>query len=209
MHHTSTLPPRFLLLLVALGTLAACGGTQQPETMQTHGATPDYGAPPDRAHVIFVRHTSAQSEHDFVVLDSDGGYVATLRGNMHTVVDLAPGEHTFYVLAENAERLRATLEAGRTYIVETRPHAGFAAGDGVVVEAVPIERLAEVRGWVSTTSAMVPDQAQGDAWVAQRKRQIDQKIASAEASWLEQDVFWRRKHTVQPTHGLTASQLGL
>lgn len=207
-----TLLPRAALCIATGALCIACSTTPTPAAVTASGTTTDrasYGAKSTHANVIFVRHTSSSEDPDFVVLDASGNFVATLSGDMHTVVELEPGDHAFYVLAENSEPLRATLEAGRTYVVETRPHAGFSKGTGVVVEAVAIERLAEVRGWVSTTPAMIPNRAQGQAWVKQRKRQIQQKIATAEADWARKDVFWRKKHTVRPTNGLTADQLGL
>lgn len=176
-------------LLVALFA-AGCGGTITGMSPVTGPA--DYSPAEGAATVIFVRHSNLGKKINFPVVDRNGAFVASLRGKMHAVVQVAPGTHSFFVLAENAEQVDLEAEAGRVYVIETRPRMGWGKAR-VTVEGVHrgSERFGEAGTWIRSTPAHRPNAAEGATWAAEHADSIRSKVARAANDFREADEEYR------------------
>lgn len=195
-------------ILAALITLSllGCGSSQ---VSPTHQIVPeDYIAPEDQALLIFVERRSGRGHHEFLVVDEHRNFVADLRGSMHTVVALPPGQHTFYVISEDCEPLIAAVEAGRTYIADIEP---LADGRKVLVDLHAIRRgeplFAEGPTWVRQTFHFEPDHRAGEAWVREDRDTIRRAVQIAMDHWQEASPEWRAQRTLRPTDGLLAEEV--
>lgn len=78
--------------------------------------------------IYFVRTTSLGSIMNIRYFDGEK-YLGKFNGRSYIRYECDPGEHTFWIKAENIDVLKANLEAGKTYMVETNATMGaFSAG---------------------------------------------------------------------------------
>src|SRR5690606_32476213 len=125
-------------------------------------------------------------------------FVGNVRGDQHAIAEVAPGRHTFYVLSEQAEPVRARLRAGRTYFVALKPARG---GARAALQIMPKSRAQELQNELARTSAMVPEVDAGTAWVKEHRLLVEYGISDAERAWEEADATWRAVRTLRPQDG--------
>jgi hypothetical protein len=188
------------LTLALTGCAASATGMRpvdQPSYAPRHGA----------ATVVFVRDYFNGRKINFPIVDEKLRFVGNVRGNQHAIAQVPAGSHTFYVIAETAELVRATLEAGAVYVISTRPRAGWGK---LRVSARPASAAEFADFWqaVRDTTAMVPEPSAGAAWVAAHRASIAKKLASAEQDWQQADVPWRQEHTLSAKDGRPVAELG-
>src|SRR4051794_24787244 len=101
------------LVLSLVGVLAGCAGpgvmtkSEQPVT-----------ARPDQALVVFMRSTfvgSAVSASVFDVSGKNNKLVGIVNNGTKVGYVVPPGEHTFMVVSEAADFMKASVAAGKTY----------------------------------------------------------------------------------------------
>lgn len=198
-------------LLALLATLAAlslygCGGSTLSPTHQIEPT--DYIAPEGQALLILVERRSGRGNHEFLVVDEHRDFVADLRGDMHTVVTLPPGQHTFYVISEDCEPLVAAVEAGRTYIADIEP---LADGRRVLVDLHAMRRdgplFAQAPAWVRETYRFEPDGRSGQAWVREDRDTVRRAVQIAMDHWESATPEWRAQRTLRPQDGLLAEEV--
>lgn len=167
-----------LLLVAALGTGFVHPNASDPGAS---GGPASFVAPEDKALVVFVRPSKLGKAVNFYVLDKDKNLLTLFKGNEHVAITASPGEHTFYVVSEDAQAVKAELGAGRTYIIHAQPKMGFGKAR-VVVEPVlrSTPSFAESGKWVRDTKAAVPDMDKGNKWVRKHRSAIDKRIGKAE-----------------------------
>lgn len=71
--------------------------------------------------VYFVRYQGAVALIDFKYFDGDK-YLGRISGNNYFVYECDPGEHIFWLAAENREYIKGNLKANCTYVIEVRPY---------------------------------------------------------------------------------------
>jgi hypothetical protein len=165
---------------------------------------PQYTAPSDSALVVFVRDSRTAARVDFPIVDERRRFVGNVRGDQHAIAEVRPGQHTFYVLSEQAEPVRARLRAGRTYFVLLKPARG---GARVALQIVPRARALELQRDLARTTPLVPELEVGTAWVKEHRLNVEYGISDAERAWDEGDAAWRAERTLRPQDGLLAGQL--
>jgi hypothetical protein len=189
-----------LMSLLALLGCAASATGMRPQTAASY--TPREGM----ATVIFLRDSRLGSKINFPIVDQRRAFIGNVRGGQHAIAQVPAGQHTFYVIAENVEPLRATLEAGRTYLIVTRPRMGWGKAR-VTVQPVSAASFAALREQLSETTAMVPDEASAGSWLEQNRSSVEGRIAAAEKAWSEADAAWRKSHTLALEDGVLDSGL--
>jgi hypothetical protein len=70
--------------------------------------------------VYFVRYQGAIALIDFKYYDGEK-YLGQGSGNNYFIYECDPGDHLFWVNAENREFIKGNLKPNATYIVEVRP----------------------------------------------------------------------------------------
>lgn len=200
---------RSTLAAVALLTVGALGCHRVPEGMRGAELPASYAPPEGQAAVIFVRPAPLEKMVDFPIVDARRHWLASLRAVSHTVLFVPPGEHTFYVVAANAEAVQGNLEAGLTYIVEVHP-VFTRARPNVRLDPVHAgEEEAEGPELVARTPALISVQSEGDAWLQDNRKEVWSLTRRADRARAAMDDAQRARLTLRPDDGLTAEQLGL
>jgi hypothetical protein len=86
-----------------------------------------------KAIVYFTRYDAAGFLINFKYFDGEK-YLGKFNHGKYMVYECEPGKHIFWSKSENYDFVDATLEAGRIYIIDSRPQMGaFKAGVQLVV----------------------------------------------------------------------------
>ncbi len=188
-----------LVLVCAIALSTACGGGAQGMRAETN---PVYAPRDGMAMVVFARAANSGGTVDFVAVDQHRKFVAGMKGKAHAMTMLPPGDHTLYLVAENTDVIHATLEAHRTYLIETRVGAGPSRVQ-VTAESVRrnTPRFAEALAWIHGTRALVPDGSSGQSWVDSHGDNIAERIAQVDAGWSQKDANWQAQHTLVAEDG--------
>ncbi len=90
-----------------------------PEVFSQEFREPSEG----KSMVYFVRYRGAVAVLDFKYFDGERfiGQV-NVTGNHYYAYECDPGEHVFWVSAENKEFIKGDLKPNSTYVVEVRPY---------------------------------------------------------------------------------------
>ncbi len=91
------------------------------QLINAQGVTP---APEDKAVVYFVRTSIISGILNFTFFDGDQ-IIARINSPNYIKYVCDPGEHLFWVKAENRNYLRLHLQPGKIYIIEAQPIPGF------------------------------------------------------------------------------------
>lgn len=82
----------------------------------------DFKAPSEgKALVYFVRYQGAMAVLDFKYFDGEK-YLGKASLNNYILYECEPGEHIFWVSAENKEFIKGGLKPNSTYVIEVRPY---------------------------------------------------------------------------------------
>lgn len=73
--------------------------------------------------VYFIRSSGTGALINFKYFDGEK-YLGKINGRSYFTYECEPGEHVFWVAAENRDYLVGNLEANKTYIIEVRPTMG-------------------------------------------------------------------------------------
>jgi hypothetical protein len=146
---------------------------------------------PGDATVVFLRPSSVGGAIQASVYDvtggktTFGGIVSTkTRVSMH----VPAGEHLFMVVAENADFMNATLDAGKSYYVLVKPRMGMWKAR---FSLIPIHRdpnakynldSADFTKWKSASQPVEKTPA-ADAWYAQHHADIEAKRLDYMQKW--------------------------
>ena len=97
----------------------------------------DYQTPsPGKSMVYFVRTSGTGALINFKYFDGDK-FLGKFNGMNCMTYECDPGEHTFWVAAENRRFVEADLQADKVYVVEVRPTMGAMK---VAVKLFPVEK---------------------------------------------------------------------
>lgn len=196
-----------LLVAVVLSLAVGCAGNargMRPETAPTY-------APKDGlATLVLARHTTFGAAINFVAVDQNKRFVASVRGKSHAIAQLPPGQYTFYLIAETTDPIRATIEAGRTYVIETRVRPGFWKAQATA-EAVRRDtpRFVEAVEWIKESKPLVPEGNGGQEWVNDHADNIGERMSKVDAVWASKSSEWQAQHTLSAEDGYLANELKL
>lgn len=98
--------------------------------------------------IYFVRTTALGSLLNFRYFDGEK-YLGKFNGRSYIRYECEPGEHIFWIKAENVDVLKANLRAGKTYIVLTNAAIGaFSASAKFRVVNLKSEKQLKKIDWV-------------------------------------------------------------
>ena len=189
---------KHLVLSLAIA-LAGCAGpgvmtkSEQPVT-----------AKPDQALVVFMRSTfvgSAISASVFDVTGNDNKLVGIVNNGTKVGYFVPPGEHTFMVVSEAADFMKANVAAGKTYYALVTPRMGMWKAR-FSLRPLRASELAgtEFAGWDGDTS-WIENSPQSLAWASQNGADIAQKRATYWAEWSAKPAEQQASQTLNLNDG--------
>jgi uncharacterized protein YnzC (UPF0291/DUF896 family) len=94
-------------------------------SFQTHAQFKNKLIPPSEGKTViyFLRTSSLGSLMNIRYFDSQQ-YLGKFNGRSYIRYECDPGEHIFWIKAENVDVLKANLQEGKTYLVETNATMG-------------------------------------------------------------------------------------
>ena len=174
-----------LLSLLLVSSFAIAKETGKYAENQT--PTPEEG----KALVIFLRSTfvgSTISASVYDAPDNETKFIGIIQNKQRVAYQAEPGQHRFMVIAENADFVDATLEAGKTYYVLVSPRMGVwkARFSLLPIHADPaIEHnvhRADFKKWMASTQ-LVEVTDKNIAWYEKTKANIEEKKADYLKKW--------------------------
>ncbi|MBI2396029.1 MAG: hypothetical protein HYV09_41080 [Deltaproteobacteria bacterium] len=157
----------------------------------------------DRATVVFIRPSSFGAAIKPTIVDGRGRFMGDAEGSTFFVRELEPGPHLFLVWAENTGPLMANLLPGRVYFVEVAIKPGaWTARAHLLAIAPRTEQWANVREWLRDAEPRTSDVAAGNAYLAERRDDVGDRIQRAREAFGELDAPERDARTLRPEDGV-------
>jgi len=179
--------------------LAACAGTT---TMVKSGGPP--AIKPNEATVIFMRSSfvgSAVAASVFDVSQPGTRFVGVVENGMKLAYVVPPGDHTFMVVSEAADFMKATLLPGKTYYALITPRMGaWKARFSFRPLRQPDLAGADFADWDKNTH-WVETGAEAVAWADRNAADVAQKRARYWAEWSSKDIDQRNSQTLFAVDG--------
>ena len=195
-----------LLFVFSSIWLAACAGNPMVTSADQTLTAPD----PNKAQVVFMRSSfvgSAINASLFEVTDSGNEFIGIMANGTKISREVEPGEHTFMVVSEAADFMRADLEAGKTYYAMVTPRMGAwkarfsfqpLRNDG---EGKFTTDSDEFGNWVAGTK-LVENSAQSLLWAENNAASVDKKKNAYFTKWQAKDPEEIERQTLKATDGL-------
>lgn len=160
---------------------------------------------PDRAVLVFMRRYSfgpSNASSVFDVSENETKLVGILYNNETKIMyDVAPGEHTFMVIGESADFLKATVLAGKIYYLLVQPRVGFWK-DRYSFRPLRQSDLAspDFSDWDQHT-VLVENTPQSEEWARKNSPDIERKRARYWPTWNALSLELRESMTLKPEDG--------
>ena len=182
------------------------------EPLAVHVADQQAKPEPGKALVLFMRPSSvgfaiASSVYD--APDEDTRFIGVVRSKQKMAYQAEPGMHRFMVIAENADFMDATLEAGKTYYVLIQPRMGVWKARfslfPVHNHADPGDTLQnpEFAKWNAKTELVATSPA-GLAWYEENKASVAEKKADYLTKWNRMLASDRAELVLHPHDGVAS-----
>lgn len=194
-------------VLLALALLSGCVSTSE---YMAAAAGPEPQATADEALVVFMRPSNYGGGIQSSVYEVEGNgnrFIGIVSANTKIGHLVAPGDHLFMVIGENADFVNATVEAGKTYYVLVSPRMGVwkarfsllpihndSAAKYSLHSADFLEWQRGTR-WVETTAA-------AESWYQEHKADIAAKQADYMLKWNEASAEQKAELTVHAKDGV-------
>lgn len=186
--------------LLALGLVAVtCGCASSPLVGMKLGpptATP-YEPAAGKALLLIARAVGDGHSESIIVADENGHFVASVGDMMHAVVEIEPGQHSYFIVSNSyGEGWRVNAEAGRAYVVEVNPFYLRAVYRNVEEgHAEQVERL------LRASQLSYPDGPSGPEWVRTHRSAIQTAMHNTGRKWGELGQDQRRARSLRPQDG--------
>jgi hypothetical protein len=159
---------------------------------------------PDQALIVFLRSTfvgNAISASIFDVSGEETKFIGIIKNRTKIVYDLTPGEHTFMVVSEAADFMKATVVAGKTYYALITPRTG-AWKARFSFKPLRQSDLAtqDFVKWDSRTE-LVDNTPESEAWAAKHAADINNKRAKYWTVWSGKSSERQEVQTLNPEDG--------
>ena len=187
-------------LIVALAVaLSACGGAAQ---MIPAGEPP--AMRPGEALVVFMRPSNfggLVASSVFDVTTPETRFVAIVYPGQKFAHAVAPGEHTFMVIGESADFMRATVAAGRTYYALVTPRVGVWKAR-FSFRPVRENELGsnEFASW-DTTTGFVTNSPASLSWAQQNVADVNSKRTQYWPEWMSKPLHQQQSQTLDAQDG--------
>jgi hypothetical protein len=197
---------RFALLLLVLCSPAAFAKSKLMAPASDQEPKPAEG----RALVVFMRPSFYGGAISSSIYDApDGGttFLGVLKHKDKIAVQMEPGVHRLMVIAENADFLDVTLEAGKTYyvLVKARPGVWKARFSLIPVhnraDAEYSLQMPDFAEWNQATS-FVEKTSEADAWYEENKVSVEEKKSGYLVKWNKMLPEERAELVLHPEDGV-------
>lgn len=190
---------RYGLIAALAVALGACGGAAQ---MIPAGEAP--AIRPGEALVVFMRASNyggLVASSVFDVTSAETKFIGIVYPGNKFAHAVPAGEHTFMVVGESADFLRATLVAGRTYHALVTPRVGVwkARFSFRPVRQAELDG-AEFAGWDSATH-FVSNSPASLNWAVQNAADVNSKRAQYWPEWLSKPPHQQLSQTLNAEDG--------
>jgi hypothetical protein len=190
---------RYCLITALAIALAACGGAAQ--------MVPTSEPPPMRAGealVVFMRASNLGglvASSVFDVTGPEAKFVAIVYPGQKFAHQVSAGEHTFMVVGESADFMRATVVAGRTYYALVTPRVGVWKAR-FSFRPVRENELggSEFASWDSSTQFVTNSPASLN-WAQQNMADVNSKRAQYWPEWMSKPLHQQQSQTLLPIDG--------
>lgn len=198
-HQLAELVTRTLAALSLVTALVGC--TASSDHMHPVGP-PQLAAKADAVTVVFVRPSGYAAGIVTTILDDKGRFLGDAMAETYFVTEVPAGEHTFIAWAENTAALKAQLAPGKVYYVEVSPKMGALSARIHLLALTPrSENWGELKGWLAASQAMRVNEQAGQAYLAGRTEDVQERIASAKEVLAEYDAEELAARTLRPEDG--------
>lgn len=186
--------------------LAACAGNPMVVSTNQTVAAPD----PDKAQIVFMRSSfvgSAINASLFEVKADRNEFIGIMANGTKISHEVEPGEHTFMVVSEAADFMKADLEAGKTYYAMVTPRMGAWKAR---FSFQPIKKGADsdfstssknFGDWVKGTK-LVENSEASQLWAQNNAASIESKKDAYLTKWLSKDSEEIARQTLEASDGL-------
>jgi hypothetical protein len=141
---------------------------------------------PDQALIVFMRASNmgaAISSSLFDVSTDETKFIGVFKSGVKVAYDVAPGEHTFMVIGESADFMKATVSAGKTYYALVTPRMGW---NKARFSLRPLRQSdltsADFSKWDSATH-LVDNTPETEEWAQKNASDIEAKRARWYSAW--------------------------
>lgn len=196
-----------LLLLLGLG----CAGGVDAASKKMKEATEQQPRPDaNTALVVFLRSSFVGSAIQSSVYETDADsqrFLGIVSNKTRLATRVAPGAHRFMVIAENADFMEATVEAGKTYYVLISPRPGMWKAR---FSLLPIRndqnaqlslQSSDFAKWMEKTT-MVEIAPAAEEWYHKHQANISKKRSGYLKKWDQMSPADRAELTLNPEDGV-------
>lgn len=186
--------------------LAACAGSPMLPSSNQVVTAPD----PGKAQIVFMRSSflgSAINASLFEVNGDQNEFIGIMANGTKICKEVEPGEHTFMVVSEAADFMKANLEGGKTYYAMVTPRMGAWKAR---FSFQPIKNGAEgnfsttsddFQDWVSDTKR-VENSQKSLLWAKNNAASVDAKRNDYFTKWKAKDPAEIARQTLEASDGL-------
>jgi hypothetical protein len=178
-------------------------------TMQTADSQPQQAVSSSKSRIVFMRSSFAGSAINASVYDVTKGepiFIGILPNASKIIYDTDPGEHTFMVVSEAADFMKATMSAGKTYYSIVTPRMGVwgarfslapVRGDGTAKANTEPSRIKAMK----TDTRLLVNTGETREWFQKNSADIKAKQAEYWKSWQEKPAADMADVTLNPNDG--------
>ena len=192
----------FTRTLAALGLAAGLAGCSASSDYMHPVGPPQLAPKADTATVVFIRPSGYAAGIATTILDDKGRFLGDSLAETYFVSEVPAGEHVFIAWAENTAALKAQLAPGKVYYVEVSPKMGaLSARVHLLALTSRSESWGELQSWLADSQPMRTDEKAGQAYLAERAEDVQERIARAKDALTEYDAEELAERTLRPEDG--------
>ena len=189
-----------LLLVLQIVAFAGCKSSAMEKASSAAMMTPTA----DSAVIVFLRPSTFGGAYQSVVYDvttSENELVGIVSSGAKIGYRATPGEHTFMVVSEAADFLKANVEANKTYHVLVSPRMGAwrARFSLKPVRAADLSSK-QFQSWDRSTKPY-ENTEKSRTWAANNASSVQAKRAEYQLRWDEKSPEQKAEVTLLPSDG--------
>jgi len=193
-----------LLSLLFASTMALAAETGKQAENQS--PVPEEG----KALVVFMRSSfvgSGISASVYDAPDAETKFIGIIQNKQKVAYQAEPGVHRFMVIAENADFVDATLEAGKTYYILVSPRMGAWKARFSLLPIHPDAKAeystqsADFKKWMANTNVVEATES-NVRWYENNKASIEEKKADYLRKWTVMLPVDKAVLTIHPEDGV-------
>jgi hypothetical protein len=200
---------RPIIAALVLG-LGLAGGADAASKKMKEAAEQQPRPDADTALVVFLRSSFVGSAIQSTVYETEAAgqrFLGIVSNKTRLATRVAPGAHRFMVIAENADFLEATVEAGKTYYVLISPRPGMWKAR---FSLLPIRndqnaqlslQSADFAKWMKKTT-LVEIAPEAEEWYREHQASINKKRDGYLKKWDRMTPADKSELTLNPEDGV-------